>query len=90
MTLRQRTAALLDRPLIRYGVIAVIIFNAIILGLETSDSVMALYGPLILFLDSLCLAVFVAEILLKLFAHRLAFFRNGWNVFDFFISNRPG
>jgi voltage-gated sodium channel len=29
--------------------------------------------------------VFVAEILVKLFAFRLAFFRNPWNVFDFLV-----
>merc|ERR1739841_179940 len=33
----------------------------------------------------MCLAVFIVEIGLKLFAHRLSFFRDGWNVFDFTI-----
>ena len=85
MTLRARIAAFLDRPAIRNGIIAVIIFNAIILGMETSPALMAAYGPLILFLDTVCLSIFVVEILLKLFAHRMAFFRNGWNLFDFVI-----
>ncbi len=85
MTLRARTAAILDHPGVRRGIIAVILFNAVILGLETSQTVMAVAGPLILVLDSICLAIFVAEIAAKLFAHRLAFFRNGWNIFDFVI-----
>jgi voltage-gated sodium channel len=42
-------------------------------------------GPLLVFLDSLALAIFVVEIALKLVAFRLAFFREGWNVFDFLI-----
>jgi voltage-gated sodium channel len=46
---------------------------------------MAAAGPLILGLDTLCLAIFVIEIALKLFAHGLRFFRNGWNIFDFLI-----
>ena len=75
----------LERPAVRNGIIAVILFNAVILGLETSDVVMAQFGPLILFLDKLCLAVFVVEISLKLFAHGGRFFRSGWNLFDFAI-----
>ena len=85
MTLRERTAAFLDRPAVRRFIIGVILFNAVILGLETSGTVMAAAGPLILLLDSLCLAIFVAEIVAKLFAHRMQFFRDGWNVFDFVI-----
>ncbi len=85
MTLRAKVAAILDHPGTQRVIIGVILFNAVILGLETSDTVMAAVGSLILLLDTLCLAVFVVEILAKLFAHRLAFFRSGWNIFDFFI-----
>ncbi|MEY1557191.1 ion transporter [Yoonia sp. R2331] len=83
--MRTAIAAFLDHAAVRRGIIAVILFNAVILGLETSSTVMATYGPLILRLDAICLAIFVTEIALKLFAHRLAFFRDGWNIFDFVI-----
>jgi len=63
----------------------VIIFNAIILGMETSDDLMAQAGWLILALDRLCLTIFVAEIAAKMFARGGRFFRDGWNVFDFVI-----
>ncbi len=82
---RERVADWLDRPRVRNFIIAVILFNAVILGMETSAPIMATAGPLILALDKVCLAIFVAEIGAKLFAHRLAFFRSGWNLFDFFI-----
>ncbi len=82
---REALANWLDTPMVRNGIIAVILFNAVILGLETSPVVMDAAGPLILALDKLCLAIFVIEILLKLIAHRLQFFRSGWNLFDFFI-----
>jgi voltage-gated sodium channel len=85
MEFRARLADWLERPLVRNGIIAVIVFNAIVLGLETSSSVMARWGGLIVALDRLCLAVFVVEIALKLVAHGLRFFRSGWNVFDFLI-----
>ena len=62
-----------------------ILFNAVILGLETSDQVMAAAGPLITILDRICLGIFVVEIALKLIAQGPRFFRSGWNLFDFAI-----
>ena len=85
MHLRQQTAAFLARPIVGRAILAVIVFNAIILGLETSDVVMQKAGRLILTLDSLCLAIFSAEIATKLFAQGRQFFRKGWNLFDFII-----
>jgi voltage-gated sodium channel len=85
MTLREKVAAFLELPMVRNGVIAVIVFNAVLLGMETSPTLMAMAGPLILALDAACLTVFVVELALKFFAQRLAFFRSGWNVFDFLI-----
>jgi len=63
----------------------VILFNALILGLETSKSVMNAAGGLIILLDKICLSIFVAEIAAKLYARRVAFVKDGWNVFDFLI-----
>lgn len=93
MTLRARTAAFMDRPFVGQFIVGVIIFNAIILGLETSDAAMAQAGGLILLLDRLCLAIFVVELAAKLFAQGPRFFRGGWNIFDFIIvgiSLMPG
>ena len=84
-TTRQILADWLDRPRIRQFIIGVIIFNAILLGLETSPEVMGTAGTIILTLDWICLAIFVIEIALKLVAHGARFFRSGWNVFDFLI-----
>ena len=71
----------------RFGriITAIILLNAVTLGLETSQEVMARFGGVITLIDNLCLAVFVAEILAKLFVYRLKFFRGGWNIFDFVI-----
>ncbi|THD85453.1 ion transporter [Aliigemmobacter aestuarii] len=75
----------LESPIVRNTIIAVILFNAVILGLETSDPVMARFGPLILALDTACLVVFVVEIAAKLVAYGGRFFRSGWNLFDLAI-----
>jgi voltage-gated sodium channel len=85
MSLRQRTTAFLETDMTRNVIVGVIVFNAIILGMETSQNIMAAAGPLIIALDRICLAIFVVELLAKLFAYRGSFFRSGWNIFDFII-----
>ena len=85
LTLRDRVTHVLERPATRNFILGVILFNAILLGLETVKPVMAVAGPLILALDTLCLMIFVVELGAKLFAQRLGFFKNGWNIFDFII-----
>lgn len=66
-------------------VISVILINAVILGLETSQSMMERAGFWLVMIDKVCLAIFVVEIALKLIAFRMRFWRNGWNVFDFLV-----
>jgi len=66
-------------------ILVVIAVNAIVLGLETSADLMAEMGSLLVTLDHIALTIFVVEILIKLFAHRLAYFRDPWNLFDFTI-----
>ena len=93
MTSRERVARFMDQAWVRQGIIGVILFNAILLGMETSYEIMAVAGPLIIALDTACLAIFVIEIGLKLYAQRFSFFRSGWNIFDFVIvgiSLMPG
>ena len=85
MTFRARIDRLIDPRLFTNTILAVILFNAVLLGLETSSSAMQAAGSLIHALDMACLGIFVAELVLKLFARRLAFFRSGWNIFDFLI-----
>jgi len=76
---------LLEKPQFANIIMGVIIFNAILLGMETSKPIMAAAGPVILMLDKLCLAIFVAELVAKMFVYRGRFFRDGWNIFDFII-----
>ena len=85
MDVRDRIHEFLERAWVRNGIIGVILFNAVLLGMETSPAIMDRAGPLITALDRACLAVFVMEIGLKLVAYRLAFFKSGWNLFDFAI-----
>ncbi len=83
--MREKLEHWLDQPIVRNTIIGVIVFNAVLLGLETSSSVMSTIGWLIVILDKICLAIFVAELAAKLFAKGGRFFRSGWNLFDFVI-----
>ena len=83
---RARVEAWVESPGPRNFIIGLIIINAIILGIETSDRVMdSQAGPWLLLANALILGVFVVEIGLKLFAMGPRFFRSGWNLFDFFV-----
>ncbi len=82
---RARLLALTDAPRFQRTVIALIVINAAILGLETSPAVMERVGPALLGLDGLILAVFVAEIAMRIGAHGGAFFRDPWSLFDTFV-----
>jgi voltage-gated sodium channel len=66
-------------------VMALIIINATVLGLETSQEVMATSGPLLELIDHVLLAIFVAELAARIIVHRLDFFRDPWSVFDFVV-----
>jgi voltage-gated sodium channel len=83
--MRAQLSDFLDRPFTQNFIMCVILFNAVILGLETSDAVMAKIGGLITFLDKACLAIFTAEIGAKIYARGLRFFKSGWGIFDFVI-----
>ena len=75
----------LERPVVQRTLVALILLNAAILGLETSPAIMADWGPLLVAADRALLAVFVVEIALRIAVHRLAFFRDPWSVFDFAV-----
>ena len=82
---RHRACTWLETPLVQRSLIALILLNAVILGLETSAGLMASWGPWLIAADRTILAVFVVEIALRLAVHRLAFFRDPWSVFDFVV-----
>ena len=73
-----------SQPFQRF-IVGVILLNAVTLGLETSASAMASYGPFLLALDQLIIAIFVAELVARLIAFGPSFFRGGWNWFDFIV-----
>ena len=84
-SMRQRLKAFIENLLVQRILLALILINAVILGLETSSEVMTTAGPFLMALDKVILAVFVVELGIRLAVHRFAFFKDGWNVFDFIV-----
>ncbi|MFU8817797.1 MAG: ion transporter [Pseudomonadales bacterium] len=82
---RARLGEWVESARIQRLIVALIVVNAVTLGLETSSAVMDRIGPLLIRLDRIILSVFVLEIGVKLIAHGYRFFRSPWNVFDFFV-----
>jgi voltage-gated sodium channel len=83
--LRSRLRAFLLEPHWDRFIIGLIILNAIVLGLETSNTVMASAGGLIHTIDDIIIAIFVVEIALRLFAFGRDFWRDPWSIFDFLV-----
>jgi voltage-gated sodium channel len=83
--LRARVARLVLAPWFQRTVIALILLNAVTLGLETSGSVMESWGGLLYAIDKALLVLFTAEIALRIYAFRGRFFRDPWGIFDFLV-----
>jgi voltage-gated sodium channel len=84
-TTQERVACLLRAPSFERAVVALIVTNAALLGLDTYDTVHERYGHVIGLIDRLILSVFVVELALRLYVARLAFFRDPWSVFDLLV-----
>lgn len=69
-------------------VLGVIVLTAVIIGIETSETLMERYGTLFHWIDVVVQIVFIIEITVRLLAYwprPQGFFRDGWNVFDFAV-----
>ncbi|MET1414202.1 ion transporter [Roseibium sp. HPY-6] len=66
-------------------IIGIIMLNAVTLGLETSAFMMNSVGTWLILIDKVILGIFVVELILRLYAHGLKFFKDPWSLFDFAI-----
>lgn len=86
---RPRARAALQRfieaGVTRGAIMAVIIISSAALGLETWPAAVDRYGGVLRAVDVIAVMIFTSELAIKLFVYRRAFFRDGWNVFDFII-----
>ena len=82
---RERLNDLVSSPKTERLVTVLIVVNAVTLGLETSATINEALSPWLGWLDKAIVAVFVVEIAARLVAQGPAFFKRGWNLFDFAV-----
>ncbi len=66
-------------------IMILIILNGITMGMETSKNLVANYGSAFEWFNTFAITVFTIEVSLRIFVNRLAFFKDPWSLFDFFI-----
>ena len=88
MNVSEACRRLSERPGFHQAVLAIIVVNALVMGLATWPSLNGEWGWLFHAVNLAVQALFVVEIVVRIAAHGrrpLAFFRDGWNVFDFAV-----
>ena len=84
-TFRGRLARLAEDPRFQRTITALILVNAVTLGLETYPAAMASAGSVLIALDHAILTVFVVELAIRIGAYGRGFFRDPWGIFDFIV-----
>ena len=66
-------------------IIYLIVLNGITMGLETSKTFMLSFGTYASIFNQIVITIFTIEIALRIYVHRISFFKDPWSLFDFFI-----
>lgn len=84
---KEKIAIIVDHNIFMYTILTLILFNAVVVGIETYPGMYENYQSLFFLLDRILLWIFTVEIVLRLIAAASLrnFFSNGWNWFDFLI-----
>ena len=80
-----RIRALIEDARFEKAITALIVANAITLGLETSPAIMGRFSTWLHLIDRAVLIVFVVELLARVYVFRNRFFHDPWRVFDLAI-----
>jgi len=70
------------------SIFGVILLNAVVLGLDTYDSIATEWGDTLFLLNEIFLGIFIIEILIRIAAYGNRpqdYFKQGWNIFDFVV-----
>ena len=86
-TIKNLCYKIANHPVFMNTIIAVILFNAVVIGLETYPSILKPNKELFLIIERIFLWIFSIEIAIRITAEDrwYRFFRDGWNNFDFII-----
>ena len=76
---------LVESKIFEQVIVALIIVNAITLGIETDRGIVAQHGNVLAAIDRMLLSIFTVELLLRVYVYRGQFFKDGWSIFDTII-----
>ena len=68
-----------------YLIMFLICMDSVVLGLLTIGFTDPSLALTLFLLDRLCMAIFIAEMLMKMYAYGPKFFKSGWNIFDLVV-----
>lgn len=85
MPMRQKTRLFLEGNYCQHFILALIILNAALLGIETIKTLPSVYIIWLTRLDHMILYVFIVELALKFYTYRAASLRQPWLMFDSFV-----
>ncbi|MBR2834855.1 MAG: ion transporter [Coriobacteriales bacterium] len=83
--MRDIAKRIVESNVFSFFIIAVIVLNALILGLQTMNLSEGTRRALAT-CDQICVFIYVVEATLKIFAWRSEYFKDGWNIYDFTIT----
>ena len=82
---RERVRQLVESKPFQSVIIALILLNAVVLGIETYPAVMRQFGDVLHLVNAITVGIFVVEIALRIVAHGKKFFTDPWSLFDLFV-----
>lgn len=85
MSFKEWLGYLILNPRFEWGIIVLIVINAIILGLETDPHIYGTYGSVLDNLDRIILSVFVGELMVRFYVHGWRMIKDPWSLFDLFV-----
>lgn len=82
---RRRLAKLVSGFSFDMFIMSVILLDAVVLGMMTSEKLNFYFNNGLFLLDRLFMGIFIVEMFLKIYALKKKFFKSGWNIFDLVI-----
>ncbi len=83
--MRDKLLLLVDGQPFNNAIIGIIVLNSIVIGMQTSETIVASFGPVLDTLDTVFLTIFVVELVMRIFSYGTGFIRRPWSVFDFIV-----
>lgn len=83
--LKLRVARFIKSQLFYNAILCIIVLNAIVIGLQTIESISSDYAEVLNKINLLCLTVFIIEFILRIYIYRTRFFLKRWDVFDLIV-----